>query len=190
MDHLVAVLRCMLAVVFLVSAVGKVRSRGAATAFAASLRDMRLMPDRVTGVVAGAVITVEFALVALMAVGWLVAGFAVAAGLLSGMTAAIVAVVRRGLRASCNCFGVASAPLGYRHVVRNALPLSAALAGLAVLVVKPDAADLPIHPAAIALCAAAGTLAALLIVRWDDLADLFLGGRAPQAQPGPARKTA
>jgi hypothetical protein len=93
-------------------------------------------------------------------------GGALALGLLSAFTTAIVIVLRRGTQASCLCFGATERPYRPRHLVRNGLLAAAALAG-AVLSGHPI--DLP----AALIAIAAGAVTALVLVTFDELLDLF-----------------
>ena len=76
-------------------------------------------------------------------------------------------------------------PLGRPHLVRNLVLLAVFGAGLAAV---PLAHGRP-APAGAALAAAAGSLAALLIIRWEDLADLFAPiPSLPPAAPAAGRQ--
>jgi hypothetical protein len=118
--------------VFVASAAGKVRSRAAWSGFVGSVRDVRLVPERVVMPVALGVVAGEFGVVLLLAVPYLVpAGLALAGGMLAFFTLSIVVTLRRRISAVCRCFGpTAALPLGWQHVVRNGLLVTVvALAG-------------------------------------------------------------
>jgi hypothetical protein len=165
--------RCLIGVVFLVSAVSKLRGGRQFREFASSLRGMRLLPGRLVAPVAAVVAAAELAVPVLLAPlpvpSLVVAGFALAALLLAGFAVAIVVVLRRGVQASCRCFGGSgAAPFGWHHVIRNGvLTVVAALGGYAAL--GTSAVDLQ----ALALTAPLGLVAALVTVRLDDIVDLF-----------------
>jgi ABC-type microcin C transport system permease subunit YejB len=98
------------------------------------------------------------------------AGLVLSVGLFCVLTAAVWRAVARRSGAVCRCFGPARTVLGYRHVVRNAMLLLVAVFGaIAVSVVDS------VHPAAAAVAAVVGTLGAVMVVRFDDLAELFVG---------------
>ena len=106
---------------------------------------------------------------------------ACAAALTAMLAAGVAATIRSGARARCACFGArAGRPLGRAHLARNAGLLAVLVTGL---VAGPLAHGQPV-PAAAALAAATGSLAALVIIRWEDLADLFV------AVPGAAASRA
>lgn len=165
--------RCLIGVVFLVSAVSKLHGGRQFREFATSLAAMRLLPARLVTPAAAAVAVTEGAVPVLLAPlpvpGLAVTGFTVAAVLLAGFAVAIVMVLRQGVPASCRCFGGSgAAPFGRHHVLRNAvLTLIAGLGGVASL--GPSAVDLRV----LALAAPLGLLGALVTVRLDDLVDLF-----------------
>ncbi|MER7280080.1 MauE/DoxX family redox-associated membrane protein [Dactylosporangium sp. NPDC000244] len=162
----------LLVVIFAVSAAGKARSRAAFDEFAGSLTELRLVPRRRRRPVAAAVIAVEAGLVALFAVpGGARLAFPAAAALLTVFAVAIEITVRRGVRASCLCFGARSArPLDRVHVARNLVLAGVGALGL-VAVTAPSPGD--VHPAGAALAVAAAAVAAAVVLRLDDIAELF-----------------
>ncbi|MFI6519892.1 MauE/DoxX family redox-associated membrane protein [Spirillospora sp. NPDC050679] len=119
---------------------------------------------------AGAVAAAEAAIPLLVVVpATTLAGHLFAMVLLALFCAGIAAALRRAVRPPCRCFGGKAAPLGVRHLVRNSLLAAVALAGALLSSASWDGAQ------------AAGTAAALfaamvfglLIIRLDDIIDLF-----------------
>ncbi|MFC4049531.1 MauE/DoxX family redox-associated membrane protein [Actinomadura syzygii] len=158
----------LVGLVFLVGVVSKLRDlRG----FAASVPGLVPgLPGRWTMPLAVLVVALE-ALAAGGSVSPATRPYALclAGGLLAAFGAAIGRVVAGGgPRVSCRCFGTRSAPLGARHLVRNGVLLAACLLGLT--------ASGPTPVAGAVVAAAAGALAAVLIVSLDDLAHLLTGG--------------
>jgi hypothetical protein len=96
---------------------------------------------------------------------------ALTGGLLAVFTAGVALAVRRGTGARCACFGAAEQPLGARHLVRNGLLLAAV--GVAALGIAVASAQ-PLGPAGTAMAVSAGAVGALLLIRLDDLVDLFM----------------
>jgi membrane associated rhomboid family serine protease len=78
--------------------------------------------------------------------------------------------VSRQSGAVCRCFGRARTTLTHRHTARNAFLLAVAVFGLAV-----SGVDAPGEPAVMWLAAVVGAVGAVLVVRFDDLADLVAG---------------
>jgi hypothetical protein len=157
----------LVAAVFAISAVGKLRTAVVRVAFRRSVADMAVLPARAAGPVAAAVPVVEAAAVVLLVVpSTAVLGCLLALALLAVFTTGIVIVLRRGTRAGCLCFGTTERPYGPHHLVRNGLLAAAALAG-ALTTGQPT--DLP----AALIAIAAGVLAALVLVTFDELLDLF-----------------
>jgi hypothetical protein len=157
----------LVAVVFAISAVGKLRTAAARAAFRRSVADMAVLPARAVGPVAAAVPIVEAAAVVLLVVPpTATLGSVLALGLLALFTSGIVIVLRRGTRAGCLCFGTTERLYGPRHLVRNGVLAAAALA-IAVLSEHP--ADL----LAALIAITAGAVAALVLVMSDELLDLF-----------------
>ncbi|WP_413098690.1 MauE/DoxX family redox-associated membrane protein [Streptomyces sp. Inha503] len=179
MQYLVIAVRAMIGVVFLIAFLSKSAGRGRFTAFVESLPAMGVVPPRLVGPAAGAVVAAEGAVCALLIVeydGVTVAGLALAAGLLSVFAAAIARTIRRGTGAACRCFGASAAPLGRRHLLRNVvLTAVAAAAGLMTL-----ADPAPATATGALVAAVAGLVAGVLVTVLDDLAELFSPSRARQ----------
>jgi hypothetical protein len=172
--------RCALGLVFLVSAVSKLRGFAA---FADSVRDIGAVPPGMIRAVALAVTLAECATVPLLAAAP-IAGSLVAAGLLVGFSATIALVLRRGATVVCRCFGSSTSVFARRHLVRNALLLTVAMVGLMTTLYAPGIDDL----GAVAVAVVAGLLAALPAITFDDLVALFAPTRlsaagAPPHQP-------
>jgi len=184
MSYVSVVLMTALWCVFAASGGSKVRSRAAQRAFADSLRPLPLLPGRLVAPVAVLVTAVELALV--LGIGWSVVAAAagwpvvragaavvlvVTALLLTVLTIGVVLAVRRGTGASCACFGATQQPLGWRHVVRNSVLLAlTAVALVTVLAARPRPLPLP----GVLIALVAGATGALILIRLDDLVDLFL----------------
>jgi hypothetical protein len=163
-------------VVFAVSAAGKVRSAERQRAFAASLRPLGFVPDRFLRPAALAVTAAEVAVVVGLTCVPFGAGppaagaFWLAAGVLTVLTGGVALALGRGAAASCACFGTAERPLSRRHLVRNLALLAIAVGGLALADQLPaGTTELP----AAALAGLGGAVVALLLIRLDDVVDLF-----------------
>ncbi|MER6809268.1 MauE/DoxX family redox-associated membrane protein [Spirillospora sp. NPDC000708] len=173
MDEVVTAVRVLLALVFVASAAGKLRGRGAYARFTAATARLVPRPVAATGTrwIAAAVVGAEAAVVVLLVLpATAAAGFALAAVLLAAFTAAIVRALARGDRAPCACFGDADTPLGPRQVVRNLSLATAALAGLGATL--SGGSHLPGATGAL-FAVAAGCFAALLVLAADDIIELF-----------------
>jgi hypothetical protein len=165
--------RSLIAVVFLASAAGKLRGRRAYADFVAATR--RLVPGTAAAGhrrIAAAVVAVEVLVPPLLAFpATTPAGFALAGSSLAVFTVAILAALRRGERAPCNCFGASSAPLGRGQVYRNLLlGLVVVLGAGAAVSTSTNAAP---GAAGTALAGLTGVVLALVVVRGDDIVALF-----------------
>ncbi|MBC9712401.1 hypothetical protein H9Y04_07430 [Streptomyces sp. TRM66268-LWL] len=159
--------RVLLGCVFLASAGGKLRGRKALTAYLDGVAALRLVPPAFARAAGAGALAAECAVVVLLA--WsptIRAGLALALGLLAVLTFAVARTVRRGIDASCRCFGGAAVPFRRRHVVRNAALLL--VAGVALP--RPDALSAA-GPALLAI--ATGVAVAAAVVTLDDLVELF-----------------
>lgn len=168
---------CLVGLVFAVSAASKLRGRTAFDEFVRTTRVLavatipgyevsRAGARRIGVVVLGG----ELAVPVLMIVPATARiGLCVAVVLLTVFGVGIAAAMRRGLRTSCRCFGSSSAPLGTRHLLRNALLVAAAATGLAF---GPDRIT-QLDPAGLIVAGVGALVLAALVVRLDDLIDLF-----------------
>lgn len=134
MQSVLLVLRLVLAAVFLVAAVGKVRDQAGTRRSLESFGVPRALVPVAAAVLPVAELAVSVALVP-VATAW---GAALAAlALLIAFTAALVIGLLRGVEAECHCFGaVSSRPIGPATLARNLVLL--ALAALLVAA-GPDA---------------------------------------------------
>lgn len=120
----VRLLALLVAVVFWISAAAKLRDRpGTARSFA----EMGLVaPVALAWFIPVLELVSAFGLIV-----WPAVGAAVALALLVGFTVVILGVIRSGAVVSCACFGAtASAPVGWRSVVRNVALIALATAVL------------------------------------------------------------
>jgi thiol-disulfide isomerase/thioredoxin len=124
MPVLLAVLRLLLAIVFVVSAVTKLRDR---SGFKSALGSFAV-PDSLRAPAAVVIPASELAIgIGLLprASMWIAAVGAL--GLLAVFTAALVASLVRGRRPACHCFGqLSSAPVSWKTVLRNGVLIAAA----------------------------------------------------------------
>jgi hypothetical protein len=169
----------LLCTVFAASAYGKVRSTTAWQSFTSSLKP--LIPARLIRLAAVGLLAVEAALTITLSASvlggfakldsvltiarWATAG---AVALLLVLTAGVAIAVGRHTKASCACFGTSTRPLGRLHLVRNAALLIIAI--LAALLATDDRSA---SPGALLVGAVAGVVGAVVVIRLEDLADLF-----------------
>ncbi|SDS29998.1 MauE/DoxX family redox-associated membrane protein [Actinoplanes derwentensis] len=170
--------RLLIGAVFLWAVAGKLRGRGSFTAFAESIRAMPGVPKRRLRVVAALTVTAEAAVpFLLLSEITAPAGLLLAIGLLAVFVTAIAAALRQRTMATCQCFGSAPVTLGRRHLIRNGLLVTVALAALA-----GTADQTPAAPAGVLIAVSAGLLGTVLIVFFDELVGLFAAPRG--ALPG------
>ena len=163
--------RCMVGLVFVASVLGKLRGRGSYARFVAAAA--RLGPGRVLSwipapAVAGGVLAAEAAVPVLLGPPRTARlGLALAGLLVAAVAAAVLAALRRGDRAPCQCFGGSARPVGGVHLVRNGVLAAGAALGMVA------GADGPVGAAGGATAAVAGAVVAALVVTADDVAELF-----------------
>ncbi len=162
-------LRTILALVFAVAFISKVRSVSAFGEFAGSLADIGWLPGPGRAAAARLIPLLEAAVVVLLAIPATVAvGFGLGALLLAGFTVVTGAEVANGRRVRCRCFGASSAPIGPAQIARNVVLVAESFAGLAIEPMSHGHAT----GAALVLAFGLAVLAAVALVRWDDLAYL------------------
>jgi len=168
MGYVTIAAQAMLATVFAWAGLGKVLRRGAYPRFLAELRAMRLVRPGAVPVVGALAVTAELTVAVLLLAPPLArSGFVLAGLTLAALTWAVGVTLRRGTAARCRCFGTAGRELGHRHVVRNGVLLAVAVVGA----VPAGPSGAAFAGTVVGLCA--GALAAVLVIRLDDVVDLF-----------------
>jgi hypothetical protein len=166
---LVLAARVLVGGVLVVAAWSKLRPADARRDFAGSVRDSLALPAGVSWIVAALVGPAELAAAGLLAFAPTSgAGGLLAAVLLLAFTAVVVRVLVAGRAVRCRCFGSGGTVFGPRHVGRNLLLAAAALAVWAGTG-TPDPVPAGPGAATTALALATGALAALVVVRADDV---------------------
>lgn len=163
--------RGLLTGVFLVSLVAKLRGPRAYTEFVEATAALLAARTRSARPLALITVLVECEVVVSLIVPGLVrVGFVIAAALLGCFSVALAAVVRRGTRTPCRCFGATGTPVGPHHVVRNLLLIAVAATGLLTdLTIDTPGYEL----AGIAVVAVAVAACVMTIARLDDLVTLL-----------------
>jgi hypothetical protein len=187
MENVAIAMLCLVGCVFAASARSKLSGRQAYITYRAGLRQAALVPERLLPALAaalsGAEVAVAVAAVPAVAAAavWLpgsrlltVAALAAAASLAAVLAAGAAMVIHRGSVAPCTCFGTgAGRPLGRVHLIRNLSLLAVIAGGLVAASIAPGRPGV----AGVLLAVAVGALASLLIIRWEELADLFVPPR-------------
>jgi hypothetical protein len=106
---------------------------------------------------------------------WSVPGFAGAAALLGAFTVAHAVALTRGSAARCACFGRTTTTVGPLSLLRTAVLLALALAGLALALAGSD----PMDPTAALAAVPAGMVLGLLLISLEDLVALFRPSAVP-----------
>jgi Methylamine utilisation protein MauE len=159
--------RVLIGLVFTISLVSKVRGGDSYRRFVAAVAD--LAPGLPARPAAITVVTGEAAVMVLLTTPVPLLGFAVAVGLLSAFTVAIVAALRRRPGVSCQCFGTSTTPLSRVHVARNVVLSTVAAVG--ALTATAAGGTLPLGAATAMVALGAG--GAVVVALTDDIADLF-----------------
>ncbi|MGW4967038.1 MauE/DoxX family redox-associated membrane protein [Nonomuraea sp. NPDC004186] len=166
MSHVLVASQVLLATVFVISAYSKLRSRTALRSFAATLR---LLPGPARFPAAMATVAMEVvAAVTLIVLPH--AGLAASGMLLIAFSTWIAVSLRRERREPCRCFGVSATPLGPAHLIRNGLLLLVVVLGWVMLMFPGG----PVTVAGLALAVPVGLVGAILLIVFDDIADLFM----------------
>jgi hypothetical protein len=170
--YLVLCARVMIGAVLLVSVAGKTHGRLAFGEFQNWLRDLTVIPQRLTTAVAVTMVAAEAAAVALLAFPMTLAlGLAWAAATFAIFAASIAWIAHLGVSVPCRCFGTSARPLGLSQIVRDiALALVAAWAAVSAYL-EPQ----PVPPApGVAAALLLGAAATVLVIRLDDVVELFV----------------
>lgn len=172
--------RVLLAVVFAVAFIGKVRTRQGFAEFRDSITALTpRLPARAAAV---AVLAGEAAAVVLLAVPGTRLGYAVAAVLLISFCGAVVLAVSGREPVRCKCFGADGGVLGPRHLVRNGALLG--VAALGAFVTAPGSWEEPLTLLTIAVVLLAVVVAAHVLFTFGLVArvrELQERGGSPRA---------
>ena len=162
--------RVLVAIVFLVAAVAKVRDFDG---FRRSVRDLVPGTDPFGSLAPFTVVALEFLVPVLLVVPTApagVGGFGAALGLDAGFVVVIARALRRGATTPCHCFGRASERrLGRPDLIRDLVLAVVAAAGLAACL---SGAPVP-GAAATVVAGAAGAVGALLLIVLDDVVEIL-----------------
>lgn len=168
---------------FTLSSAGKATNLAA---FEQAVRDLRLVPPRLTKPVALTVLAAEIAVVILIVLGGIVpgtallrAGFLLALGLLVLFTAVLISTPARRLATSCACFGATTKPVSGWDVVRNGGLLLCAGAGYWSTVGATGA----LRPLPLAEGGPVAVVAVIFVLIWvqlSEIAQVFKPGVAPR----------
>ncbi|MGJ6968410.1 MauE/DoxX family redox-associated membrane protein [Streptosporangium sp. G11] len=171
MSYVILGCRLVLLGMFLVSLAGKVRSRRAFREFVAATATLLAVAPGPARRLAMLAVAAEAAIVVLIGVPATVpVGFALSAVTLGGFGYALVRALKQERAAPCRCFGPSATPVGRHHVIRNLVLIAAAVTALgATLGGAPQAVEIP----GVAITALAALVCVVLIVRLDDIAELF-----------------
>lgn len=181
------------AAIYGTSAANKLRGSASYRAYRHGLDETSLVPERWLGSVAAALAATEGVTAVLAAVGAILlivyrepvvatVGLGTAALLAAVLTAGVAVVVRRGIRASCACFGAATVSrIGGTHLIRNGTLLAVLAAGLVTMTTSPGRPA----PAGVVLVLAVAGTASLVLIRLDDIIELFRASAAPTGRPAP-----
>jgi hypothetical protein len=165
--------RGLIFAVFAVACLSKIRSRADWQAFRRAIASLTDASPRLAGLLASGVAFSEALIVCiLLSPEGAAVGFVGAAALASAFSVLLLRAIRRGGDVSCACFGRRASQVGVRHVFRNGLIATAAVAGLAAsLAGDVDAGSPPIIVTALAVLV--GCMVALPLVLIDDVLYLF-----------------
>lgn len=165
-DQLLVFCRILIALVFILSLVGKLRN---VAAFQEAITDFELLPERAVKVATWAFLAGEALVIVLLVVGGggLLAGFGLAIVLLALFSMALLLVLRRKLKVVCNCFGQSEQHISGYDVARNALLIVSCLGGLFAL----RSAGASLSAGELALLGLMAAAATILITNLADIAE-------------------
>ncbi len=169
--------------VYCTSAVAKLRSRAAYLSFVMGLAETKLirlglLPATAAALVSGEALAAVITATAVVITASGVAGASTVTGLALGLaialtgvlTAGIAVILSRGTQARCACFGsVSEQLLGRPHLARNAALLGALTAALICNLEGTGRGS----AGGIVLAALVGGVIGLLLIRLDDIVELF-----------------
>lgn len=131
--YMLAFCRVVIGLVFVVSSGSKVLH---ISRFRQAIRNFHILPGRLSGVAAMLFLCGEFAVVVFVLIGgaFLLLGFSLAISLLLLFSFALISVLHRHIRTSCNCFGSKNNSVSTTDVLRNIGLITCACLGCGILV--------------------------------------------------------
>jgi Methylamine utilisation protein MauE len=124
-SHIAYALQLSLGLVFLLAVIPKILRP---SEFVSAVTGYALLPERLAGLAAAALIIIESLLAASFLSGWqLSVALPMAAALLVVFASSITINIRRGRRIACGCFGNSNEQISSRSLARLALLLAAVL---------------------------------------------------------------
>ena len=186
MSEAVLAVLAVAACVYGASAMSKLRGQQAYRSYRAGLLQTRFVTNSSLPVFAACLVSCEVAVAAcsagaLAAVAISAPGAVIIAVLALGvgsaltvvLAAGVAVVMKRGIAARCACFGSSSGQqLGGAHLVRNGLLLALLALGCACAAVGRGSLGGPALAASL-VWITAGLVVAAILIRWEDLAELF-----------------
>jgi hypothetical protein len=181
------------AAIYGASAASKLRASASYRAYRQGLDETGLVPQRWLRSAAAALAATEAVTAVLAAFGAVLVivhralvvatvGLSTAALLAAVLTVGVAVVVRRGTRASCACFGAATVSrIGGTHLIRNGTLLAVLAAGLVTMTTPAGRPAV----AGVVLARAVGGTVSLVLIRLDDIVELFRAPAAPTGRPAP-----
>lgn len=170
-SHMLMFCRVTIALVFALAFTGKIRD---IKAFQEAMVDFRLLPANWSRRLAWVVLVAEPATCLLVVIGGsvLLAGFLLATGLLALFSTALLLVMYRKMKVTCNCFGWTDRRVSAYDLARNTLFILCSLLGIWMSITSSQelAAD---------ECALIALMAVYFVVLTTNLADIVETLRRP-----------
>lgn len=168
MVYLAIGVQCLLGTVFVVSSWTKLVGRHSFREFVTSVDDLGLLPIRWVQPTAWLVVGGELGVCGLLLVRAVELAYVLAVFLLVAFAIVVALTRRRGVSATCRCFGASTAPFGRRHIVRNGVLAAAAL--VAAFGTQTAARG---STGGTAVAMLAGLLVGVVVVTLDDILDVL-----------------
>ena len=126
--YFLAFCRIALALMFLISAIGKLHD---VQAFAEAIGNFNILPSQFNSIAAVGFIGGELTVVLTLSIGGVLTsiGFFVAASLLIIFSVALASALAKQMAIACNCFGASKAPISLYDLCRNGIFVLCALMG-------------------------------------------------------------
>lgn len=162
--YLLAFCKITLGLLFLISAISKLKSF---PQYVATVSNFRLLPESFTRLAAVLVLISEL-LIVLFLFKWQVVAFYLASIMLIIFSAAFASVLFRNIQTTCNCFGTSQHPISQADLVRNFGFLLCSCGG-GWLATKPEVnvSLAPLHLGII------GLIAIVFVLVWAQLGEIY-----------------
>lgn len=171
LSYLTTFSRIIIGFAFAISFISKVSD---VSAFEYTIKSFDLLPKKLHRIAALLFLSGELSITLLLVIGskFLIVGFGLAIVLLIAFSIAMISVLVRNIRTSCNCFGLTEKAVSIFDVWRNASFFLFTLVGLLALSTSTSQ-QTSLAPAEFSLLSVIAIMFVTVLINFEDIVQLF-----------------